>query len=140
MRVFLTGATGFIGSRVVGELIATGHQVIGLTRSDAGAQWLEQAGATPFRGRLEDPNGLARGAAEADAVIHLAFDHNFSRFAENCAKDGRVIAALGAALAGTGRPLIITSGIGMGSPGPGQPAREDVVNWDDPNPRVASEK
>jgi nucleoside-diphosphate-sugar epimerase len=140
MRVFLTGATGFIGSRVVGELIGAAHQVIGLTRSEAGAQWLEQAGATPFRGSLEDPQGLARGAAEADAVIHLAFDHNFSRFAENCAKDGRVIAALGAALAGTARPLIITSGIGMGSPGPGQPAREDVLNWDDPNPRVASEK
>src|SRR4051794_22567225 len=115
MRVFLTGATGFIGSRIVPELIGAGHSVLGLTRSDAGARWLDQAGAEPFRGTLEDPEGLARGADLAEATIHTAFDHDFSRFFDNCAKDARVIAAMAAALAGSSRPLIITSGVGMGS-------------------------
>ena len=140
MRVFLTGATGFIGSRIVPELIAAGHQVLGLTRSEAGARALAEAGATPFRGTLEEPDSLARGAAEADAVIHTAFDHDFSRFFENCAKDARAIAAMGAALAGSGRPLIITSGVGMGSVGPGKPTLEAAVDWDHPLPRSASER
>jgi nucleoside-diphosphate-sugar epimerase len=140
MRVFLTGATGFIGSRIVGELIGAGHQVLGLTRSDAGAARLAQAGAEPYRGTLEDPESLARGAAAADAVIHTAFDHDFSRFVENCEKDARVIAAMGAALAGSGRPLIITSGTGMGGVGPGRPALEQAVDWEHPNPRSASER
>ena len=139
MRVFLTGATGFIGSRIVPELIDAGHQVLGLTRSDAGAHWLEQHGAEPYRGTLEEPEGLARGAARADAVIHTAFDHDFSRFVENCEKDRRVIEAMGAVLAGSDRPLIITSGVGMGSPGPGLLAREDVLDREHPNPRRASE-
>ncbi len=140
MRVFLTGATGFIGSRIVVELIAAGHQVLGLTRSDAGARQLEAAGAEVHRGDLEDPDSLARGAAQADAVIHTAFDHDFSRFLANCEKDERAISAMGGVLAGSDRPLIITSGTGMGSPGPGRPATEDVVDWDNPNPRIASEK
>ena len=139
MRVFLTGATGFIGSRIVPELIDAGHQVLGLTRSDAGARQLEQAGAEAHRGTLEEPDSIASGAAGADAVIHTAFDHDFSRFVENCEKDRRVIEAIGEALAGSDRPLIITSGTGMGSPGPGELAVEDVFDRDNPNPRRLSE-
>lgn len=139
MRVFLTGATGFIGSHIVPELIGGGHQVIGLTRSDAGARWLEEQGAASHRGTLEEPDSIARGASNADAVIHTAFDHDFSRFVENCEKDQRIIEAIGAVLAGSDRPLIITSGTGMGSPGPGQLAREDVFDRDNPNPRRLSE-
>ncbi|WP_250437561.1 MULTISPECIES: SDR family oxidoreductase [unclassified Caballeronia] len=139
MRIFLTGATGFIGSALVHELINAGHRVIGITRSDAGARALEDAGAEVHRGTLEDPESLARGAALADAVIHTAFDHDFSRFVENCEKDKRAIAALGSALAGTNRPLVITSGTGMGSGEHGEPAREDVFNTRHPNPRIASE-
>lgn len=139
MRVFLTGATGFIGSRIVRELMEAGHQVVGLTRSDAGARWLQQAGVEVHRGTLEDPASIARGAAEADAVIHTAFDHEFSRFVENCEKDRRVILAMGDALAGSNRPLIITSGTGMGSSGPGVLATEDVFDRDNPNPRRLSE-
>lgn len=140
MRVFLTGATGFIGSRIVPELLGAGHRVVGLTRSDAGARWLEEAGAEVHRGMLEDPDGLARGADGADAVIHTAFDHDFSRFVENCEKDRRVIGAIVAALAGSDRPLIITSGTGIGSTGPGRPAMEQATDWDHPNPRIASER
>ena len=139
MRVFLTGATGFIGSRIVPELIATGRQVLGLTRSEAGARWLEQMGAEPHRGTLEDPDSLASGAAKADAVIHTAFDHDFSRFVENCEKDRRIIQAIASVLSGSDRPLIITSGTGMGSPGPGELAVEDVFDRDNPNPRRMSE-
>lgn len=139
MRIFLTGATGFIGSALVPELIRAGHQVVGVTRSDAGAEALAAAGAEVHRGTLEEPTSLRDGAAKADAVIHTAFDHDFSRFAENCEKDSRVIAALGQALSGSDRPLVITSGIGMGSPGHGQPAVEDVFNASHANPRIASE-
>jgi nucleoside-diphosphate-sugar epimerase len=140
MRVFLTGATGFIGSRILPELLAAGHQVVGNTRSDAGARRLEAAGAEVHRGDLDDPAGLARGAESADAVIHTAFDHDFSRFAEACEKDGRVIAALGDVLAGSDRPFLITSGVALGTPTSGELAREDVFNRDDPIPRVASER
>ncbi|CAB3806571.1 SDR family oxidoreductase [Paraburkholderia fynbosensis] len=139
MRIFLTGATGFIGSALVPELIEAGHQVIGMTRSDAGAQALAAAGAEVHRGTLEDTATLRSGAEKADAVIHLAFDHDFSRFVENCEKDKRVIAALGAALAGSDRPLLITSGTGIGSRADGQPATEDVFNTQHPNPRIGSE-
>ncbi|SDV50761.1 SDR family oxidoreductase [Chitinasiproducens palmae] len=140
MRIFLTGATGFIGSRVLAELLGAGHEVLGLTRSDAGARKLEAAGAAVHRGTLEAPTSLQAGAEQADAVIHTAFDHDFSNFVANCEKDRRVIAALGEVLRGSDRPLLITSGTGMGTPHPGAVATEDVCNFAHPNPRVASEQ
>jgi nucleoside-diphosphate-sugar epimerase len=139
MRIFLTGATGFIGSALVPQLLEAGHQVIGMTRSDAGAQALASAGVEVHRGTLEDTDSLRRGADQADAVIHLAFDHDFSNFVANCEKDKRAIAALGSALAGSDRPLLVTSGTGIGSPGAGQLATEDVLNTSHPNPRIGSE-
>ena len=139
MRVFLTGATGFIGSRILPELLGQGHEVVGMTRSDAGAKAIAAAGATPYLARLEDPAGIAAGAGEADAVIHTAFDHDFTKFVENCEKDKQVIAALGAAMKGSGRPLIVTSGTAMGDAGDGQPATEAIFDADNPNPRTASE-
>ena len=139
MRVFVTGATGFIGSLVVADLVGAGHQVIGLTRSEAGEQALRAAGAEPYRGSLEDPDSLGRGAAGSDAVVHTAFDHDFSNFVANCEKDRRAIEALAGALRGSSRPLVITSGTGMGDAGAGQPATEDVFNPEHPNPRKASE-
>ena len=139
MRVFLTGATGFIGSRVLKELLGAGHHVIGLTRSDDGARWLEEAGAEAHRGTLEDVDSLARGASRSDAVIHTAFDHDFSRFAENCQKDYRVITAMADALVGSDRPIIITSSTGIGNTKPGEPAVEQVVDWGHALPRIAGE-
>lgn len=139
MRVFLTGATGFIGSRIVPQLLAAGHDVLGLTRSDEGARALAKAGAQAHRGTLEDLASLRAGAEQADAVIHTAFDHDFSNFVANCDKDRRVIEALGDVLKGSSRPLVITSGTGLGSGAHGEPAREDVFNTNHPNPRSASE-
>ncbi|MGI4879739.1 MAG: SDR family oxidoreductase [Janthinobacterium lividum] len=139
MRVFLTGATGFIGSHVIPELLAHGHQVLGLTRSDAGARRLEAAGVEAHRGDLNQPETLASGAAAADAVIHCAFDHNFETFFENTRKDERNIAAMGGALEGTRKPILITSGVGLGTPLNGGLATEDVLNPHHPNPRIATE-
>jgi nucleoside-diphosphate-sugar epimerase len=113
MRVFVTGASGFIGSAVVRELLGAGHSVVGLARSDASAAALTLAGAEVARGDLTKPETLSAPATNADAVIHLAFEHDFSKFAENCANEQRAIAALGDALAGSQKLLIVTSGVGM---------------------------
>lgn len=140
MRVFVTGATGFIGSAVVRELLSAGHEVLGLARSEDKAEALIAAGAEAFRGSLEEPKDLQRAVADADGVIHLAFDHDFSKFAANCERDRRVIEALGTALAGTNRPLVVTSGTLVAEAEPGQPATENDRAVDASlNPRAVSE-
>jgi nucleoside-diphosphate-sugar epimerase len=124
MRVFVTGATGFVGSFVVRELISTGHDVVGLSRSDAGAEELARAGAKVFRGDVNDLEALRDAAEAADGIIHTAFNHDPSDLKQHSENDRKVIATLGAALAGTGRPLIITSGTGLVQSKTGQPVTE----------------
>ena len=138
MRVFVTGATGFVGSTIVSDLLNSGHQVLGLTRSDAGEKSLLAAGAEVHRGDLENLVSLRSGAAMTDAVIHAAFDHDFSKFAANCGVDQRAIEAMGDVLRGSDRPLIVTSGLPLT---PNRIATED----DDPpsgfggSPRVSEQ-
>src|ERR1700749_2996413 len=111
MRVFVTGASGFVGSAIVKELIGAGHQVLGLARSGNSAEQIIKAGAQVHRGDLENPSSLQQAAADSDAVIHTAFNHDFSQFKVNCESARRVIEALAAALANSKKPLVITSGI-----------------------------
>ena len=142
MRIFLTGATGFIGTALIPELLQAGHQVLGLTRSDQGAVALTALGAESHRGNLEDLDSLRDGAKQAEGVIHCAFDHNFGTpedFVRNCEKDKRAIEALGDALVGTSHPLVITSGTGLGNSKPGEPASEDFFDPDHFHPRKGSE-
>ncbi|UOE49772.1 SDR family oxidoreductase [Mucilaginibacter sp. SMC90] len=140
MRVFVTGASGFVGSAIVKELLGAGHQVLGLVRSDKGAEKLTATGAEVYRGDVDDLEFIQKGAAACDAVIHTAFNHDFSQFKANCEADRKVIEALGDALLGTDKPLVITSGVGLLNYGrlvsedDVPPAASDVI------PRVASEE
>jgi nucleoside-diphosphate-sugar epimerase len=138
MRIFVTGAPGFIGSALVPELIQTGHQVLGLTRSEAGAEKLRGAGAEVLHGNIEDLESLRRGAADSDGVIHLAFNHDFSQFQKNADNDREAIVAIGEVLLGSNRPFVITSGTAIAANADGKPSTEDAptASW---NPRAASE-
>ena len=140
MRVFVTGATGFIGSAIVRELVEAGHQVTGLVRSEESAKQLVAIGAQAHQGALDDLDSLKKEAAASDGVIHTAFIHDFSKFKENCEIDRRAIEAMGSVLAGSDRPLVITSGTALLNPG--RLATEEDTPTADANsvPRVASEE
>jgi nucleoside-diphosphate-sugar epimerase len=139
MRVFVTGASGFVGSAIVNQLVQTGHQVLGMVRSDKGAESVIKAGAEAHRGDLDDLESIKKGAALCDAVIHTAFNHDFSKYKDNCETDRKVILALGEALAGTSKPLVVTSGVGLINKG--RPLTEDdMPPGSDVVPRAATEE
>jgi nucleoside-diphosphate-sugar epimerase len=139
MRIFVTGATGFIGSALVREFIRAGHQVLGLTRSEAGAEALRAAGAEVKYGNLEDLDSLRDGAAKSDGVVHLAFNHDFSQIQKNCENDRKAIEAMGEVLLGSDRPFVVTSGTAFVTGVDGKPATEDSPKVSAWNPRAASE-
>lgn len=140
MRVFVTGASGFVGSAIVNELLKTGHQVLGLVRSEKAAQQLKATGAEVLLGDINDLKVITQGATQCDAVIHTAFNHDFSQYKASCEADRVVIEAFGAALAGSAKPLVVTSGVGLLNYGrlvtedDVLPASADVI------PRAASEE
>jgi len=136
MKVFVTGATGFVGTAVVQELLANGHQVLGLARSEESANNLIAAGAEAHRGDLNDFESLKSGAEVSDAVIHLGFVHDFTRFAEMCELDRKVIETIGEALLGTEKPFLITSGTALFSKDGLTVETDRSVN---PHPRIATE-
>ena len=141
MRLFLTGATGFIGSTIVSEFVQAGHQVVGLSRSESSDNTLRKAGVEPCRGDLEDLDTLRRGADSCEAVVHTGFNHDFSKFLQSCEWDRKVIDTLGSTLAGSNRPLVVTSVIGAVQPEEGQLAREDdKVKSSKIFPRAATEE
>lgn len=138
MKIFVTGATGFIGSAISAELLHAGHDVLGLARNDAAATKLKAAGVTPHPGDVQDHASLRSGAEQSDGVLHLGFIHDFSRFAEMCEVDRRAVLALGEALAGTHKPLLIASGTALPA---GHPVTEDSrASAGSSNPRVATER
>lgn len=139
MRVFVTGASGFVGSAIVKELLQTGHKVLGMVRTDSAAGALINAGAEVHYGNLDDLESIKKGAAQCDAVIHTAFNHDFTRFKANCENDRQVILAIGEALAGTGRPFVVTSGIGLMKKD-GLLTENDAPPTSDAVPRAATEE
>jgi nucleoside-diphosphate-sugar epimerase len=138
MRIFVTGAPGFIGSALVPELMQAGHQVLGLTRSEAGAEKLRAAGAEALHGNIEDLDSLREGASRTNGVIHLAFNHDFSQFEKNADNDRKAIKAMGEVLMGSNRPFVVTSGTAIAANVDGKPSAEDgpIASW---NHRAASE-
>jgi nucleoside-diphosphate-sugar epimerase len=140
MRVFVTGASGFVGSAVVNELLSAGHSVLGLVRADDAVIKLKQIGADAFQGNVNDLDVIAKCAAECDAVIHTAFNHDFSRYKQNCEDDRRVIEAFGNALQGTDKPLVVTSGVGLLQLGRVVDENDTMPANSDEIPRAASEE
>jgi nucleoside-diphosphate-sugar epimerase len=138
MRIFVTGAPGFIGSALIPDLLQAGHHVLGLTRSEAGAEKLRAAGADVKYGKIEDLDSLRDGAAKSDGVVHLAFNHDFSQFEKNAADERKAIAALGEVLLGSDRPFVITSATAIAANVDGKSSTEDgpTASW---NPRAGLE-